>query len=337
MVPGPPEGRPPVGDYRVAVSGDQASPDGSTIFGDIGLARLTAAGLRWEIVPVPDPVIAPETLADFHALLMMGDRKLTAVSLAGTSLRHVARFGGGYDAIDVAACEAAGVVVTNTPDAVRVPMAHAAVTFIFALAHNLVVKDRLVRAGRWADRTSWQGLGLMGAQVGIVGLGGVGTEIARLLRGIGIDVAAYNRSDRREEAAALGVSLLPLDELAAVSDFLVVAVSANPGTAHLIGTDVLARMKLGAYLVNVARGSVVDEDALAVALAEGRLRGAALDVFEREPLEPGSPLLAMEQVVLTPHSLCWTDAFARAVADSAIGAIIDVARGRAPRHPVKAR
>lgn len=322
--------------YRVAVTGDQAFPDGSTIFGDIGLGRLTAAGLRWQVVPVPEPVLSHAQLAGFDAVLMMGDRKITAASLAGTSLRHIARFGAGYDSIDVAACAAAGVLVTNTPDAVRVPMAHAALTFVFALAHNLVAKDRLVRNGRWAERASWQGRGLTGACVGIVGLGGIGTEIARLLHVLGMDVAAYNRSDRREQAAALGITLLPLAELAAVSDYLIVAVSANPGTTHLIGSDVLARMKPGAYLVNLARGSVVDEEALARALASGRLRGAALDVFEHEPLQRTSPLLDMEQVVLTPHSLCWTDAFARAVADSAIGAIIDVAQGRVPRHPVSA-
>lgn len=323
-----------MGAYRVAVTGDQAFPDGSTIFGDIGLGRLTAAGLDWQVVPVPNPVLTPAQLAGFDALLMMGDRKITAASLMGTSLRHVARFGAGYDAIDIAACAAAGVVVTNTPDAVRVPMAHAAVTLILALAHNLVVKDRLVRTGRWAERISWQGRGLTDARVGIVGLGGIGTEIARLLRTLGTDVAAYNRSDRREQAAALGVTLLPLSELAAASDYLVVAVSANPGTAHLIGPGVLARMKHGAYLVNLARGSVVDEAALALALADGRLRGAALDVFEHEPLERTSPLLEMDQVILTPHSLCWTDAFASAVADSAIEAIIDVAQGRSPRHSV---
>jgi D-3-phosphoglycerate dehydrogenase len=325
-----------MGRYRVAVTGDQARPDGTTIFGDIGLGRLTAAGLDWQVVPVPDPVLTPAQLAGFDALLMMGGRGLTKASLEGTTLRHVARFGAGYDAIDVAACAAAGVTVTNTPDAVREPMAHAAVAFLFALAHNLVIKDRLVRTGRWDERASWTGRGLSGARIGIIGLGGVGAETARLLRALGLDVAAYNRSDRAALADALGIGLLPLAELAAASDYLIVAVSASPGTAHLISADLLSRMKPGSYLINLARGSVVDEGALIEALAGGRLGGAALDVFEREPLDPGSPLLTMDQVILTPHSLCWTGGFARAVADSAIGAIIDVAQGRAPRHLVPA-
>jgi phosphoglycerate dehydrogenase-like enzyme len=320
----------PASRYRVAVTGDQASPDGTTLFGDIGLRRLADAGIDWSVIPVPDSVLTPGQLAGYDALLMMGDRGITADSLIGTTMRHIARFGAGYDAIDIDACAAAGVLVTNTPDAVRVPMAHAALAQILALAHVLVPKNQLVRAGRWDQRTRWQGRGLQNALVGVVGLGNVGTEIVRLLRALDVEVAGYNRSDRSD----LGIPLMPLGELAAISDYLVVTVSANPGTRGLISADVIGAMRPDAYLINLSRGSVVDEPALIDALREQRLRGAALDVFAHEPLEPENPLLAMDNVVLTPHSLCWTDGFAQAVADSAIGAIIDVAEGRTPRHAV---
>jgi phosphoglycerate dehydrogenase-like enzyme len=300
--------------YRVAVTGDQASSDGTTIFGDIGLGRLPS----FSVIDVPDPVLTPAQLDGFDALLMMGGRGITPASLAGTSLRHIARFGAGYDAIDIEACTHAGVVVTNTPDGVRVPMAHAALAQIFALAHALVPKTRLVQSGRWEERTRWQGRGLHDATVGVVGKGNVGSEIVRLLEALGVHVS----------------DLAELRDLAAVSDYLVITVSGNPGTRHLINADVLARMRPGAFLINLSRGSVVDEAALIASLKEGRLRGAALDVFEHEPLPPDSPLLAMDNVVLTPHSLCWTDGFARSVADSAITAILDVAAGRTPRHAV---
>ncbi|MEV6844897.1 NAD(P)-dependent oxidoreductase [Actinoplanes sp. NPDC051411] len=312
--------------YRVAVTGDQAFPDGTTIFGDIGLRRLSSAGLEWSVIAVPNAVLTPAQLDGFDALLMMGGRGITAASLAGTALRHVARFGAGYDAIDVGACTDAGVLLTNAPDAVRVPMAHAALAQLLALAHNLVPKDRLVRTGRWDERVHWPGRGLQDATVGVVGLGNVGTEIVRLLRLLGVSVAGFNRTFRP--------GVMPLEELAAASDYLVVTVSGNPGTRGLISADILARMRPGAFLINLSRGSVVDEDALISALKNGRLRGAALDVFEHEPLPPDSPLLTMDNVVLTPHSLCWTDGFARAVADSAITAILDVAAGRTPRHAV---
>lgn len=320
--------------YRVAVTGDQVREDGSSIFGDIGLARLADAGLEWQVVPVPEPTVPAERLRGFDALLLMGDRRVDASSLAGGTVRHVARFGAGYDAVDVAACSAAGVVVTNTPDAVREPMAHAALAMVLALAHQLVAKDGLVRTGRWDRRPELQGKGLTGATVGVVGLGGVGAQVARTFRALGVDVVAYNRTPRPELARALGVRQAGLLDVAAAADYLVVAVAGAPGTAGLIDAAVLAAMKPDAYLVNVSRGAVVDEDALVAALSAGRPRGAALDVFRQEPLPLDSPLLALDGVLLSPHSLCWTDGFARAVADSALAALVDVAHGRAPEHPV---
>ena len=323
-----------VNPYRVAVTGDQVRADGSSIFGDIGLDRLSSSGIEWSVVPVPEPLVTAEQVRGFDALLLMGDRAVDASTLAGSSLRHVARFGAGYDSVDVASCTAAGVVLTNTPDAVRTPMAHAALAMVLALAYEVLAKDRLVREGRWPERSAYQGKGLTGATVGVVGLGGVGAEIARLFRAVGVDVVAFNRTPRPELAERLGIRQLPLLDVAAASDYLVVAVAANPGTVGLVGATVLQAMRPDAYLVNLARGVVVDEDALVAALRENRIRGAALDVFRREPLPLDSPLLHLDRVLLSPHSLCWTDGFARAVADSALTALVDVAEGRVPRHVV---
>ncbi len=322
--------------YRVAISGDQAAPDGTTIFGDIGLRRLAEAGLGWTVIPAAQGgTYAAAELRGFDALLMMGGLGIDESSFDDDgTLHHVARFGAGYDAIDVEACTRHGVLLTNTATAVRQPMAHAAVAFVFALAHNLVVKDRLVRTGRWNDRTRWQGRGLDGATIGIVGLGGIGAATAQAFRALGLRVVAYNRSDRSSIAAELGVTMLPLVEVAAASDFLIVTVSATAETRSLIDEDVIAALGPNGYLVNIARGSVVDEAALIAALEKGSVRGAALDVFRQEPVDASHPLLTMENVVLTPHSLCWTDGFARAVADSALTAIIDVAAGRMPASPV---
>ncbi len=147
--------------YRVAVTGDQAEQDGSTIFGDIGLDRLDAAGFEWTVIPVQGDVLTPAELEGYDALLMMGGKGIDSSSFDdASSLRHIARFGAGYDAIDVEACSKAGVILTNAPEAVRVPMAQAALTMVMALAHNLLVKDRLVRSDRWFDRVDWQGRGI---------------------------------------------------------------------------------------------------------------------------------------------------------------------------------
>lgn len=321
--------------YRVAITRAFAEPDGTTVFGDIGLSRLDAAGVEWCVLDEARTRIDACELDGFDAVLVLGPERVDAASIpAGGRLRHVARFGAGFDAVDVAACSAAGVIVTNTPAAVRRPVADAALAMLYALAHNLLPKDRLVREGRWDERGGWRGRGIHGRTIGIVGLGGIGIETARLLIGLGVKVIAYNRSDRTEWVRKLGIEQLPLDDVLARSDYLIVTVSGNPGTAGLIGARELALMPPTSQLINVARGSVIDEGALIAALAEGRIAGAGLDVFDAEPLSPASPLARMENVVLAPHSLCWTDDFTATVGASAIDALIDVACGELPRHPV---
>ncbi|KAA9156009.1 hypothetical protein FPZ12_028445 [Amycolatopsis acidicola] len=320
--------------YQVVVTRGYAEPDGSTIFGDIGLSRLGDAGLAWRVLDDAAEELRADQLEGADAVIVLGHERVTASSIpASGPLRHVARFGAGFDAIDLDACARRGVVVTNTPDAVREPVADSVLALLFALAHNLVVKDRLVREGRWAERGSWQGPGLAGATVGVIGLGGIGLETARRLRALGLRVLGYNRS-HRPEAAEAGVEVLPLAEVLRHSDYVVVTVAGNSGTRHLIGETELDLMRPSARLVNVSRGSVVDEDALIARLTDGRLAGAGLDVFTEEPLKPGSPLTTLDTVVLAPHSLCWTDRFSAAVSASVRESVLAVSRGERPRHAV---
>jgi D-3-phosphoglycerate dehydrogenase len=320
--------------YRVAVTKGYAEEDGSTIFGDIGLSRLTDAGLEWKVLPQKVGHLAADQLEGFDAVLVLGAERVDEASLPTRRLRHLARFGAGFDAVDVEACTRRGVLLTNCPDAVRRPVADSAIALLFALAHNLVIKDRLVREGRWDERADWRGSGLDGATVGIVGLGGIGLETARLVRALGIRTVAYNRSDRRREADALGLELLGFDAVLAQSDYLIVTVAANAGTRHLIGDRELSLLKPTSRLINLARGSVVDEEALIRRLSDGRLAGAGLDVFEREPLDVKSPLAAMDNVILAPHSLCWTDSFTDAVSGSVMESLIGASRGVVPRNAV---
>ncbi|GAB3523943.1 2-hydroxyacid dehydrogenase [Arthrobacter monumenti] len=322
--------------YRVAITGENANPDGSTIYGDIGLERLEQAGLSWEVLPKSgSSTVSAAELEGFNALFALGHYKVGADSIRGLKdFRHVARFGAGYDAVDIPACTEAGVVVTNAPEAVRKPMAQATIALLFALAHNLVIKDKLVRTGRWNEKQHWRGAGLDGATIGLVGLGGIGESIARDLKGLGLKTVAYNRSPKPGLAAELGVDQKPLADVLAESDFVIVTVAANSQTRHLIGEEEFALMKPGAFLINVARGSIVDEQALIRHLQDGHLGGAALDVFETEPLPETSPLIGMENVVLAPHGLCWTKSFTDAVSTSAIKDIIAVSRGERPIYPV---
>lgn len=320
--------------YRVAVVGGQVTAAGTSSFGQLGLDRLDARGIEWHSVSLDGRCVPAEIMAENDALLLMEAPIVNADSLANSRVRHIARFGAGHDSIDLDACSRAGVIVTNTPDAVRVPMAHAAISMVFALAHNLVQKDRLVRDGEWSERVMWHGRGLDNATVGIVGLGGVGAEIARLLVAMGISVAAFNRSPKPELTHALGIRQLPLDALAESTDFLIVTVAGGAGTRELIDSNVISRMKAGSFLINLSRGSVIDESAVIRELNSGRLRGAALDVFQQEPLPHDSPLISEPRVILSPHSLCWTEGFSRAVADSAIAALLSAASGEIPQNSV---
>lgn len=321
--------------WRLAVTGDFAHPDGSTVYGDIGLGDLADQGIEWDLVAADGSALQPAQLQGHDALLLLGAMAVDEATLEGvTTLRHIARFGAGYDAVDLDACTRHGIVVTNAPTGLRAPMAHTALTLLLALAHNLLPKDHLVREGAWDRKAELHGPGLLHATVGVVGLGGIGRETVRALRALGIQVLAWNRTPRPEFCEDAGIEQVGLDELLRRSDYAVLTVAAAEGTHHLIGERELRLLGPGSHLVNIARGSVVDEPALVAALQDGTIAGAALDVFETEPLPTDSPLITMENVVLAPHALCWTRDFVDATAAEVRGEILALAQGRGPRHAV---
>lgn len=321
--------------WKLAVTGDHAATDGSTTFGDIGLDRLAEHGIEWSVVSTDGSPLNPGDLEGFDAVLLFGGLPLGKDQLEGvTTLRHVARFGAGFDQVDLAICNARGITVTNAPTGLRVPMAHTALTFLFALAHNLLPKDRLVREGRWDRKAEYQGTGLMEATVGMIGLGGIGQQTARQLRALNLSVVAWNRSPQPEFCTEIGIEQLCLKEVLTRSDYLIITVASNQETHHLIGRNELELMKESARLINLARGAVVDEEALVNALQEGSIAGAGLDVFATEPLPETSPLIGMENVVLSPHALCWTDDFSRNTGNEVLEGIIAVAQGDTPSNVV---
>ncbi len=319
--------------YRVAITADVFTADGTEVFPGSGLIGADAPNTEFVVLDELLPEVTGAQLAGFDALVLAGSAAVTERTLEDApQLRHVARFGSGYDAVDVDACTRHGVQVTNTPEAVREPMALAGLTMLLAVSHNLVQKDAITRAGRWGERSALQGPGVTGSTVGIIGFGGIGKATAELVRGVGAEVLVQNRSDRSAEAIAIGARQVSLDELLAASDYVMITVAYTADTHHLIGADQLARMPRHARLINMARGKVVDEAALIEALRSGTISGAGLDVFANEPVEPDNPLLTMQNVTVTPHALCWTDSFARRVGHSVLTAIADVAAGRRPQH-----
>jgi glyoxylate reductase len=267
-----------------------------------GFAHLGEA-TRLEVWPGPGAPPREALLAGVARaeglLCLLTDRVDAALLDAAPRLRAVSSCSVGLDHVDLAAATARRIPVGHTPGVLTDTTAELAIALLFAAARRIVEGDRFVREGRWREWSPDLMLGrdLSGATLGVIGLGATGRAVALRARALGMRVLGWNRSAR----ALPGVESVPLPELLGGSDFVSVHLALTPETRGLLDATALARMRPGAVLVNVARGGIVDEGALAQALASGRLAAAALDVFEREPLPAGSPLLAAPNLVLTPH------------------------------------
>ena len=270
------------------------------------------------------------------AVTVLTDRVDTAFLDAGPRLRIVANVAVGYNNIDVAACNSRGIAVSNTPGVLTDATADLAMGLILMSTRRLGEGDRLIRSN-----TPWQwgmfmmlGTGLQGRTLGVIGMGAIGQAVATRAKAFGMDIVYHNRRavDSNVEAM-LGARLVSMDELLATSDVVSLNCPYSDATHHLIDADALNTMKPSAYLINTARGAVVDEAALVHALADGAIAGAGLDVFENEPdVHPG--LLECDNAVLVPHLGSATVETRTAMATRAAANVIDVLSGRPPRNPV---
>ena len=313
--------------FRVGVTRDVLRPDGSLVFAPVGLEPLDTPGIEWRFLDDDRRELTSDQLVELDGLFHFSPA-VSAASLEGVDrLALIARHGVGLDFIDLDACTKRGIAVTITPAGVTRAMASAAVALVLALSHRLLERERLLRAGRWSDgRFDLLGLGLTGRTLGVVGYGRIGREIVRLLRPWEMRVLVSQRSDPGDAA----VEHVPLDSLLEQADVVVLSCPLTPETHHLLDAARLERMKPSALLVNIARGPIVDQDALAGALASGRLGGAGLDVFEQEPVAAADPILAAPHVVAAPHALGYWDQLFRDCVAAACGALLDVAAGRVP-------
>jgi phosphoglycerate dehydrogenase-like enzyme len=322
--------------FRIGFSGDFQDERGQLIFPDIGLHLLDGdVRLTHEFIAEYRPIYHSDQLAQYDVVISLKPR-VTAESLQQVErLTAIGRFGVGYDSIDLSACTRADVAVYITPEAVRRPMAESIVVFILALSHNLVLKDRWVRQGRWAESTRRLGIEPRDRVLGTIGIGGIPSEALRLLRPFGFArVLAFDPYIDAAKFEAMEVKRTTLDDLLRQSDFVLINCPLTGETRHLIGERELGLMRPNAFLINTARGSIVDESALIRALEKGAIRGAALDVFETEPLDVNSPLLRMENVILTSHSVGWTEELFRDMGKICCGGALAVYRGEAPPNVV---
>src|SRR3989475_2018335 len=275
-------------------------------------------------------------VADIDALIVRSETKVTAAILdAARRLVVVGRAGVGVDNIDVPAATARGVYVVNAPLGNIVAAAEHTIALALALMRRVVDADRSVRAGEWI-RSNFVGSELRGKTLGLVGVGRVGSEVARRASGFGMNVIAHDPFATEASARAAGARLVDLDELLRTADVISLHVPLTEKTRGLIGAEALGRMKPTAVVVNAARGEIVDLDALAEALEKGTIGGAALDVFAAEPLPTDAAIRRAPRTVLTPHIAGSTTEAQTNVAVDVVEQILDVLDGKPARYAVNA-
>lgn len=295
-------------------------------------AKLTAAGVDWELMPeLPGNAVTPPIADRYDAIFALASW-FRADGVAGCRrLAVVARWGVGYDRVDTQALTENGIALAITPNAVRTPVAEAIFTLMLAVAKNLRLQDQVTRAGKWRGDLPRMGVNLRGRVLGSVGCGNIGKEMFRLARPFGFSrLIAYDPFLTPSQVDGLGVELVSLDRVMAESDFVTVNAFLNPQTTGLIGERELRLMKPNAYFINTARGPIVDQPALIRLLQEKAIAGAGLDVYETEPPPKDLPLFELDNVVLTPHALPWTEEIARDNSLEACDNMLAVSRGEVP-------
>ena len=275
------------------------------------------------------------SLADYDALIVRSQVQVdAAVIAAGPRLQVIGRAGVGVDNVDLEAATRAGITVVNAPTGNTIAATEHTLALLYGVARKIAAADASVRRGEW-QRTHFTGLELRGRTLGLVGLGKIGQAIAARARAMEMAVLASDPYVTAEQAAHHGAELVPFDDLLAQADVVSVHVPLSRATRGMIGAKELGRMKPGAILLNVARGGVVDEAAVAAALSAGTLAGAGIDVFEHEP-PVDSPLLDAPNTLLTPHLGASTAEAQVAVAEEIADQVIDVLAGRSARYAVNA-
>jgi D-3-phosphoglycerate dehydrogenase len=322
--------------FRVALSGDFRTADGAPTYPDFDLAPLRdAPGVEMAFIDSASP-IKGDQLETFDALILLAHRFAAESVPKSGRLGVVARFGVGYDTVDLDACTRAGIALAITPDGVRRPVAVSIMTLMLALTGKLMAKDRLTRAAAegFARRSEHMGVGLVGRTLAALGIGNIGAELFRLAKPFDMKFIAHDPYADKSVAAELGIELVSLDDAFRRADVLSVSVPLSPATRHLVNAERLALMKPTAYLINTARGPIVDQKALTRALQDRVIAGAGLDVLEEEPPDPADPILKLDNVILSPHALCWTDQCFAGNGAADVRAVLDFKAGRVPHGVV---
>lgn len=320
--------------FKVGLSDDLSDNNGGFSWGDIAIETL--GPLKWDFIKETGMNFTPDCVAGYDAIAFAGPGvALGSFEKPADSPLILARLGVGYDNIDLVECTRAGVALTTTPDGSKKPVATAALLMVLSTMHRLHAKETLARTSAWGERLSdGLGQGLNGKIVGTIGFGNIGSEFFRLIEPFDCTRLSFDPWKKQVEADPFNVTLVQLEELLQRCDVIVVLATLTSDTHHLINESNLKLMKSSAVLINISRGPIVDEVALINALQSSTIGGAGLDVFETEPPTLDNPLLKMENVIVTPHNICWTDELALGMGRSAFDAINKISLGEIPNFVV---
>jgi phosphoglycerate dehydrogenase-like enzyme len=339
-----------LGIFQIALTGDFLNAQGVVPYGDIGLELIRACPhVQYRFINELAPTdgddsywfrlysleVSANHLRGVHGLIVLRAWvKRSAFESGAENLVVIGRSGAGYDKIDVHACTENDVALFNAPNALNHSTASSALMFMLALAKRLPEQDRVTRAGRWDLQPAVMGCEIAGRVLGIIGLGRSGSELVRLVAPFHMQVLAYSPHADAKQAESLGVQLMSLDDVLSRSDFISLHCRLTSETRRLLRREHFDRMKRTAYLINIARGEMIDQAALTAALMERRIAGAALDVFEHEPLPTGDPLTRLDNVILAPHWSCSTSDIWRATGQAMAEGMLRAAQGEVPANVV---
>ncbi len=311
--------------FKIGISGDLINSEGVPCFGEKPLEKLTVrSDIDFEWMDSSIKEISQEMSANYDGILLnLPLATSKSVERNDCKLKIISRFGVGYDSVDIEAMKQKNIVVTNTPNAVRRPVAIAALTMIFSLSGKIFIKDKLVRSGNWNDRTNHMGIGLKQKVLGVIGAGNIGSELIKLSTPFFKNIICFDPFLSNKNIENKGAKKVELDELAKKSDFIVILCNLNQSTLNLIDFDFFNKMKKTGYIINLSRGPVIKEKDLIKALKNKLISGAGLDVMSEEPIKKDNELISLENTILTPHALCWTDECFSDIANEAIDSILN--------------
>ena len=319
--------------FTVSLTADFSDNTGAPKYKDIGLGLLADyPHINQRVFKEHRSQIGADQIGNSQGVIVLTPA-VTAESVSRANrLLVISRFGVGYDAVDVQACTAADVLVTITTGAVDRSVAEATIGWMIALSHNVHMKDKLVRSGQWDERSKYMGRELRDRTLGVIGLGGIARKTIELLAGFGMKQSVvFDPFVKQDLADSLGVRLVSLNELLAQSDFVSIHCPLTEKTRGLIGKRELGLMKPDAYLLNTARGGIVEEAALYEALKSHRIAGAALDCFEKEPVTAPHRFSDLDNVLLAPHCIAWTDELFRDIGTATWQVMVDLSLRRRPK------